>query len=204
MDSAGKSTGAKWRRMAKETARSIFAEALAASDDDDRARALAKHAASTASQARRGCDDRGRSSEPGIPARPQVFDGDPWLLNCQNGLLDLRTAKLQPHNSKALVTKITGAPYDPEATCPRWLAFLERIFNNDQEMIAFIQQAMEISLTGNVGEQCLFDLWGDGNNGKSVLAGTLLAVMGDYGQKTPTDTLMLKYFDSGINNDRPA
>jgi putative DNA primase/helicase len=186
--------------LAKETARSIFAEAAAA-EDDTIAKALANHAKATASRSRREAMVDACASEPGIPAAPKDFDRDPWLLNVQNGVLNLRTGELQPHDPQALLTKMAGTEYHPEATCPTWEAFLQRIFKGDKEVITFIQRAVGYSLTGNIGEQCLFFLHGTGKNGKSTFTGTLQALAGDYSSKTLTDTLMVKYYDGGINND---
>ena len=140
-------------------------------------------------------------AESDLPAAVDEFDRDPWLLNCQNGILDLKTGKLRPHDPAARMTKLAGAAYDPEARCPLWLAFLERVFAGDRELIAFIQRAVGYSLTGNTSEQALFFLYGTGNNGKSVFSETLQALLGDYANKTPTDTLMLKHADGAVPND---
>jgi putative DNA primase/helicase len=188
-------------RMAKETARSIAGEA-AGIDDDDRYKAILKHAAVSASASRRAAMIEACASELGIPAKPAEFDRDPWLLNCQNGILDLRTGELQPHDPGALMTKIAGTDYDPAAQAPIWQAFLERIFNGNQELISFLQRAAGYSLTGNTGEQCLFFAYGIGANGKSTFNGALQAALGDYAVKTPTDTLMLKYGDTNATNDQ--
>lgn len=187
-------------RMAKDTARSIYHE-VAEERDDDRRRALAKHANSSASSFKRAAMIDACSSEPGIAARPEDFDRDPWLLNCQNGILDLKTGELRPHSPGALMTKIAGAEYDPGAPCPTWRAFLERIFSDNQSMIDFLQRAAGYSLTGNTGEQCLFFAYGVGANGKSTYNGALQAALGDYAVKTPTDTLMLKYGENTATND---
>ena len=42
-------------------------------------------------------------SEPGIPVTPAAFDRDPWLLNVENGTLNLRTADLRPHRREDLL-----------------------------------------------------------------------------------------------------
>src|SRR5207244_3551440 len=36
-------------------------------------------------------------SEPSIPVVVKQMDRDPWLLNCENGTLDLRTGELHSH-----------------------------------------------------------------------------------------------------------
>lgn len=135
-------------------------------------------------------------SEIPIAARADDFDRDPWLLNVQNGILDLRTGRLSAHDPKAMMSKIAGAYYYPDAKCPTWLKFLERIFDNNQGMISFIQRAAGYSLTGEVGEQCLFFLHGTGANGKSTFTGAIQDALGDYGMKTRAETLMVKKQDA--------
>src|SRR5574341_285359 len=98
---------------AKETARSIYAEA-AACEDSQIGAAIGKHAKTSASRFHRAAMIESAASEPGTPKTPADFDADPWLLNCQNGILDLRTGELQPHDPQAMLTKIAGASYDPD------------------------------------------------------------------------------------------
>ena len=43
------------------------------------------------------------------------FDTDPFLLNLQNGTLNLSTGELRPHNKKDFITKICGASYEPRS-----------------------------------------------------------------------------------------
>ena len=38
-----------------------------------------------------------RQDEPGVPIVPTQLDASPWLLNCPNGTLDLRTGTLREH-----------------------------------------------------------------------------------------------------------
>jgi P4 family phage/plasmid primase-like protien len=140
-------------------------------------------------------------AESDLAARVADFDADPWLLNCDNGVLDLRTGQLSPHAPTQRITKIAGAAYDPGATCPLWLRFLDRVFDHDQSVIDFIQRAAGYTLTGQIIEQCFFLMYGTGKNGKSVFSETLAALLGDYARKTPTDTLMAKHYDSPIPND---
>jgi len=174
---------------AKETARSLFAEAANCESDQLR-EAIVKFAKSSASQGKRAAMVDAGASEPGIPAAPEDFDINPWLLNVQNGILDLKTGELRPHDPQAMLIKIAGTYYDPEATCPRWKAFLQRVFDGDQELIEFVQRAVGYSMTGDIGEQCLFFLYGIGANGKSTFTGVIQDMLGDYGMKTRVETLM--------------
>src|SRR5947209_18897785 len=54
-------------------------------------------------------------SEPGIPVLPQDMDRDPWLLNVQNGTLDLRTGALRLHRQADLITTLAPVDDDPNA-----------------------------------------------------------------------------------------
>src|SRR5512135_408992 len=66
-------------------------------------------------------------TEPGVAVAPELLDADPWLLNCRNGTLDLRTGELRDHDPVDLITKVTAAAYDPDAPAPTWSPFLHRI-----------------------------------------------------------------------------
>jgi hypothetical protein len=45
---------------------------------------------------------------------------DPWLLNCNNGALDLRTGELRAHRREDLLTKLAPVAFDRAAIAPRW------------------------------------------------------------------------------------
>lgn len=199
--------GTRWRiddtgavvRCAKATSRAIFQEAAEARSDDQ-ARALSKWAIRSQAEARLGAMIALAQSEPDVPVIPEHLDADPWLLNVANGMLDLRTGDLQPHDRDMLVTKLAPVSYDPHATCPTWLTFLDQVMASQPEMVAFLQRAVGYSLTGSTRERALFLAYGTGSNGKSTFLETLRAVCGDYAMKTPTDTLLSKS-DAGIPND---
>lgn len=182
-------------RLAKETVRSIYNEASQEVEDAVR-RKIADHARKSESALRIRAMVALAESEPGIPVLPGELDRDPWLLNCANGTIDLRTGELRPHRREDLITKIVPVEYDPEAPCPTWLAFLERIMDGKKKLIAFLQRAAGYSLTASTQEQCFFLLYGTGANGKSVFLTTILAVMGDYGIQAAPDLLLAKSGES--------
>lgn len=134
------------------------------------------------------------SSDPRLVANPDEFDRDPWLLNVQNGTLDLRTGDIRPHRQSDKLTKIAGASYDPDATAPRWEQFLVEI-QPDPDMRAWLQRWFGYCLTGSIAEQVMMFALGDGNNGKNVLLDTLKLVMGDYAATSAPDLLVLKSND---------
>ena len=118
-------------------------------------------------------------SEPGIPVTEDQLDTDPWLLNVENGTLDLRTGNLRPHCREDLITKLIPVPYIPNATCPTWDSFLHRIMTGNKELIRFLQKAIGYSLTGSTKEQVIFIFYGTGANDKSTFLITILSLLGD-------------------------
>lgn len=188
--------------LAKETARSLLAEA-AACDDEGQYDALLKHARRTATRARRQAMVDDCASEPGIAGRPEQFDQDPFLLNVANGTVDLRTGHLHPHNPDDKITKIIDVPYNPDAQCPIWQRTLDRIMGGNGELIGFLQRAVGYSLSGNTGEQVFFLTFGTGANGKTTFLETIMDLLGDYGRKTDFSTFLERHSD-GPRNDLAA
>ncbi|MCL5103010.1 MAG: phage/plasmid primase, P4 family [Armatimonadetes bacterium] len=125
---------------------------------------------------------------PGVPVLSDQLDSDPWLLNCANGTIDLRTGTLRQHAQSDLITKMVALDYDPEASCPRWEQFLTEVFQNDGELAAFAKRMAGYALTGDTREECLFILTGKGQNGKSKFVETLRAILGEYARDTPITT----------------
>ena len=61
-------------------------------------------------------------SEAPIPISPDALDKHPWILNCPNGKIDLRSGKLCEHRREDYITKLCPVVYQPDAGCPTWLA----------------------------------------------------------------------------------
>ncbi|MBW2160503.1 MAG: hypothetical protein JRH14_11185 [Deltaproteobacteria bacterium] len=74
--------------------------------------------------------------------------------------------------------------YDPDATAPMFEAFLRRI-QPDREMRDFLQRLLGYGLFGFVREHVFPIFYGDGANGKSVLAQAVQHVVGEYAQTVP-------------------
>lgn len=140
-----------------------------------------------------------------IAVHSESFDNDPLLLACANGTVDLRTGNLYPSNPKDLISMSTNIHYDPTANAPRWASFLNEIFNDDQDIINFIQLAVGYSLTGHITEQCFFILYGKGSNGKSTFLSLIHRLLGDYAEVVPSATFVANPLDAAkIPNDIAA
>lgn len=117
-----------------------------------------------------------------------AYDSDPMLAGVANGTLDLRTGALRPARRDDYITRALGAAHDPAATCPRWLQFMQEVFAGDAELIAFIQRAIGYSLTGDIREEVMFLLLGEGANGKSKFLEILRTLLGDYAEVSSFET----------------
>lgn len=180
-------------RRAKETVRSIAAEA-AATDHEETRRAMLAHALASEKASRLAAMVLLAQSEAGVPVRAVELDADPWLLNLANGILDLRTGAFGPSRREALCARIAPVHYDPAATCPTFDAFLERV-QPDPEVRGCLLRILGYSLTGEVREHIFPIHHGAGGNGKGTLRDVMLAVLGDYATEVPAALLMAKQRD---------
>lgn len=148
-------------------------------DADKRKKLLGQALQAEGNQRVKAAVERARAvPEVAIPVG--AFDAQPFLLNVQNGTLDLRTGALREHRQADLLTQGASVPYDPTATAPQWEAFLRTIFCNDEALIGYVQRVVGYCLAGDVSERAFFVLYGGGRNGKSVFVEVLRAVLGDY------------------------
>lgn len=169
--------------------------------EDSKKEAIAKHIARSRKLSQlRAMLDYARSL-PTISLTHEYLDRDPLKFTVQNGCVNLATGEFEEHKPTDHITKISDAVYDAGAECPRWIAFLKRIFSDDEELCAFVQRAVGYSLSGSISEQCMFFAYGKGKNGKSVFFEALKMLLGTYWQKTPSETLMVKRNENGMTND---
>jgi P4 family phage/plasmid primase-like protien len=120
-------------------------------------------------------------------ATADQWDTDSWLLNTPDGMLDLKAGKLRAHDPFSYCSKITSC--GPSSETPAlWLAFLDRIFGGDQELISFVKRMCGYALTGDTSEHALFFLYGSGANGKGVFCKTLAGILHDYSREAALET----------------
>jgi putative DNA primase/helicase len=170
--------------------RSMFDEIADA--EDHRRTVLLKHAMKSESAASITAMAKLAESDLRIALAIEELDRDPFLFNVKNGTLDLRTGVLRPHTPSDHITKIGGCVYDEAAECPRWLAFLDRIFAGEPELVSFVQRFVGYALTGDVSEQILAFFYVPGANGKSTLLETVFATMGSYAKPGAPGLLVAK------------
>ena len=114
----------------------------------------------------------------GILVNHEHLDADPWLLNVENGTIDLRTGKLRPHDPADLCTLQAPVVFDPHAAAPLWEACVKR-WQPDSDVRDYIRLRAGAGATGIPTETVDVD-YGHGGNGKSKFHGAIQYVLGPY------------------------
>jgi len=158
--------------------------------NDDMLKAFDRHLKKSRSFA--GKTNMIREAEHYAPILPQNLDRKKTVIGAKNGIIDLKTGKLLPHDREAYLTKQCPVAYNPDAPEPTlWLQFLSDIFGGDPYMLDYIQKCVGYSLTGSTSEQCAFFLFGTGRNGKSTFLEIARGILGDYATNIQPQTIMV-------------
>jgi putative DNA primase/helicase len=174
---------------AKEVAEEIW-QMITVQQPSDRMAAAKFATSSASSRGIRSMIELARS-ETDVAILPEQLDADDWLLNVENGTLDLRTGRLRCHVRTDMATKICPVVFNPDAKCPVWKVFLETITDRQVDLIEFLQRAVGYSLTGDVREQVLLFCFGNGANGKSTFLNAIQSVLGNDYAGTAAPGLLL-------------
>lgn len=118
------------------------------------------------------------------------IDGDPYLFNCRNGTLDLKSGTFRDHQQEDLLTQLADVNYNPDANCRLWETTLSHVFEGNVDLIRYVQTLMGYSLAGITDEHILPICFGGGNNGKSTIWNTFAAILGDYAALVRQDLLL--------------
>jgi P4 family phage/plasmid primase-like protien len=100
------------------------------------------------------------------------------ILVVGNGVVDLRTGQLREGLESDYTTIMIDTTYEPAIATGDIDAFFSSIFNDDQELIEYVQRLLGYAITGHTSEQiwCIFT--GEGSNGKSLLMSVIEKLMG--------------------------
>ena len=139
----------------------------------------------------------------GLPefiTEPDDWNRCPDLLNCKNGVLDLATGQLRPHDPDDLLTWQTGAAYDPTARhkyVDQLVELLKRDGRHD-----FLQRSAGSTLYGKAPNEKVTVLYGEGGTGKGTLVSSVTAMLGDYAYTLEVKMLLVTG-DTGGTGPKP-
>jgi putative DNA primase/helicase len=152
------------------------------------------------------------------PERPK----DAVQINLKNGTFEVtpKGQTLRPHSPNDFLTYVLPFGYDPEATCPIFQKFLDRVLPEKEKQVLLAEFFAYVFLRhGTLKAEKVLILLGNGANGKSVVFEIANALFGEenvcsYSLKSLTDASgyyranlqnkLLNYaseIDKGINPD---
>ncbi len=105
-----------------------------------------------------------------------MFNREKWVINLENGLLDVQTKELKPHAPEAFSTIRIPLTYNPEADCPKIKQFFKEVLR--PEDIPVLEELFGYCLIPDYTIQKAFLFLGDGSNGKSTLLELLKNFLG--------------------------
>lgn len=202
-------TGERWRgsaeataiECAKDTVRLLIEECM--TYKGEQAKVMFKWAKISQEARKISSIVKLASSDDRIALPITAFDANPWLLNCENGTINLKNGSLAPHNPLNYCTRASPAKYG-QALEPNslWLNFLDTVTGGNADLKGYLKRVAGYCLTGSVSEKCFFFCYGGGDNGKTVFIEVLHALTGNYSIALSTETLIKKrYGNGGIPND---
>lgn len=130
------------------------------------------------------------SAQPYLLKQASLFDNHINFINARNGIVNLLSGELLPHSAEFYFTKMLDVDYIPNARSEFWDNFIKTIFDNDIELMQYVQRAVGYSLTGRIDEHCLFFCYGTGRNGKSSFIKALELLLGEYCITAPIEALL--------------
>jgi putative DNA primase/helicase len=106
------------------------------------------------------------------------FDKDPDVLNCANGVVDLRTGELVAHGPSNKFTYCVPVPFVPGTESELWLTFLPESVGDYDQIAEWLCMAYGYSITGQTTEECMFYAEGPTRSGKGTFALSQLELLG--------------------------
>lgn len=189
-------------RRAKVTTAAIREEAAAYEEGNkpDLAKILGDWWRTSSSLNRLNNMHRLATAEEALAVDHGSFDKAPWLFNCANGTVDLRTGQIHPHRRDDMLTQVSRAEFDLFATCEVWDRYLETSL--DPEVAGYLQRVAGYTLTGLTSEEKLWLHFGAGRNGKGVFQHAMQQILGNYSYTAAFATFIrARRVQSGNNDD---
>lgn len=120
--------------------------------------------------------------------------GTPGFLNLQNGVLNLKTNEILPHDAKYMFDYVLPVKFDKNAKCPLFEKFLDEFSNFNTGRLQTIKDMIGYIFTFEDKEHRIFNLFGEGRNGKGTLFRVFDAIFGKYSTHL-SPTQMLSAFE---------
>ncbi len=99
-------------------------------------------------------------------------------VNCLNGMVNIETGELEPHDPVFGSRSQVPCRFDPDAPMDGWLKFLDEIFPGEPEKIDVLQEFFGYCLLADCRFERACFMFGTGANGKGTVLHVLRAMVG--------------------------
>jgi P4 family phage/plasmid primase-like protien len=119
------------------------------------------------------------------------FDSIKGKLNLSNGVLDVFTSELTPHDDSTGFRYVLPYEYNPAAKCPVFDKFLDDVTLGRKDLQQTLLEFMGFCLWPSYDDHCFLWLTGSGRNGKSTFMEILRSIVGSRN----TSNVLLDFFE---------
>lgn len=109
------------------------------------------------------------------------WDGPLHLLNCQNGVVNLRTGELHPHRRSWRFTQITKCDYNPNAQLGALTNVLDHLSDGRLEVQEYVERWLGQAISGEISAASILYVYGAAQVGKSTLFNSVMYMLGEGG-----------------------
>nr|MDQ2667387.1 phage/plasmid primase, P4 family [Gemmatimonadota bacterium] len=127
-------------------------------------------------------------------ATVEQWDADIWSLNTPGGVVNLKNGELRSARHQDYMTRQTAAA-PGNARPALWHQFLEKVTDQNAELISYLQRVAGYCLTGSTEEHAMFFLHGKGGNGKGTYVNTIAGLLNSYARQAPMSMFTASKFD---------
>lgn len=130
------------------------------------------------------------------------YDAHPYLINCRESVLDLRTLEKYEHNSEYLFTYKLNVEFNPKSDNEAWIKFLKETLENPDlvesgvTQLELLQMSLGYSITGDSSEETMFYIFGETRSGKGTMMNTINKILGPLSGNVNTSVLSQSRYGS--------
>lgn len=106
---------------------------------------------------------------PALSVDINEFNADEDKVNCANGVVNLRSGAIEPHNSRQYFTYCLPTAYDPQTDLSEVWAFLDAALDGGHKTAEKLQLALGWGITGNTTYEKFIYLFGKPRAGKGTV-----------------------------------
>jgi len=107
----------------------------------------------------------------------KCWSDEPFIC-CKNGVLRLSDGRLLPHDPRLFTLNAIDTEYRADAPAPRWMQFLDELWDDDHETRDALQEFFGLTLTDETKFQKGFIIVGPARSGKGTIARMLMHLLG--------------------------